>query len=216
MDSTAKKLIALQEKWKSIGPVPDAQNDKVWKRFRGACDTFFKKREVVMKEKHGAEKENLSMKYDIIAKVEKLSEEEDGTKAFEELRNLQKAWMAIGFVPFKNKNDVQNKYKTAVDAIYNKFRQSAEENKALRMKEHYELLAGAPNGNDKMRYEERGILDKLRGLRENAETLKNNIEFFAKSKNADALKKQIEQKIQVANQQISRLEEELKVLRSFR
>src|SRR5690606_12981477 len=45
MDSTAKKLIALQEKWKSIGPVPDAQNDKVWKRFRGACDTFFKKRE---------------------------------------------------------------------------------------------------------------------------------------------------------------------------
>ena len=78
------------------------------------------------------------------------------------------------------------------------------------------MLSTSPNGDDKMRHEERVINDKLRMLREDAATLKNNIEFFAKSKNADALRKQIEQKIETANHQIAKLQEELKVLRSFR
>jgi hypothetical protein len=124
--------------------------------------------------------------------------------------------MAIGFVPIRAKADLQNRYSKSVDAIYKKFKQSADENKTLRVKEHYEMLSTSPNGDDKMRHEERVINDKLRMLREDAATLKNNIEFFAKSKNADALRKQIEQKIETSNHQIAKLQEELKVLRSYR
>ena len=77
-------------------------------------------------------------------------------------------------------------------------------------------MSTAPNGDDKIRYEERQINDKLRALRDDAATLKNNIEFFAKSKNADALRKQIEEKIEVSNQQITKLQEELKLIQSYR
>lgn len=84
------------------------------------------------------------------------------------------------------------------------------------MKEHYEMLANAPNGDDKLKYEERHLNDKLKMLKDDVETLNNNIGFFAKSKTADAYKLQIEQKIETANAQIAKLAEELKVLRSFK
>jgi hypothetical protein len=215
-DLTSKQLIALQEKWKSIGPVPESKNEQVWQRFRAACDHFFKRKDEFYKEKNAGEKVNLANKEAVIQKVTKLSESEDSNAVFAELKKLQQEWLSIGFVPIKSKNDLQTRYSKAVDAIYKKFKQSADANKSQRVKEHYEMLATAPNGEDKMRHEERIINDKLRLLKEDAETLRNNIEFFAKSKNADALKKQFEQKIESANQQIAKLQEELKVLRAIK
>jgi hypothetical protein len=215
-DATAKLLISLQEKWKSIGPVHESKNEEIWLRFRSACDKFFKRKEEFYKVKNVGEKENQVVKERIIADVTKLLENEEMNSSFEQLKALQKEWNSLGFVPIKVKADLQNKYSKAVDAIYKKFKQSADENKAFRFKEHLETLSTAPNGDDKIRYEERQINDKLRVLREDAATLKNNIEFFAKSKNADALRKQIEQKIEVANQQIAKLQEELKLIQSYR
>ncbi len=215
-DVAGKLLISLQEKWRSIGPVPDNMNDKVWGRFRKACDGFFAKRDEYYKERNAGEKENLTAKQDIIKAAEKLIETEDGAAAFAELRKLQQQWMSIGFVPIKAKADLQTNYNKAIDAVYKKFKQSADENKQLRMKEHYELLSTAPNGDDKLKYEERNLNDKLKGLKDEVETLNNNIEFFAKSKNADTLRKQIEQKIEVINVQIAKIQEELKVLRTFK
>lgn len=215
-DATSKYLIALQEKWRSIGPVPDHMNEKIWARFRTACDVFFKRKDEFYKQKNAGEKENQTIKERIIKDVVALQGMEDSVTAFEQLKKLQQEWMSVGFVPIRVKNELQHKYSTAVDVIYKKFKKSADESKSMRMKEHFELLSTAPNGDDKLRHEERIINDKLRMLREDAATLKNNIEFFAKSKNADALKKQIEKKIELANQQIARLQEELKVLRTFR
>lgn len=215
-DATSKHLIALQEKWRSIGPVPDHMNEKIWARFRMACDTFFKRKDAFYKVKNAGERENQVVKERIIADVLALSSTEDSQQAFEQLKKLQQEWMSVGFVPIKVKNELQHKYSTAVDAVYKKYKKTADESKSMKMKEHFELLSTAPNGDDKLRFEERVISDKLKLLREDAETLKNNIEFFAKSKNADALKKQIEKKIEVAYEQIQKLQDELKVLRTFK
>lgn len=215
-DATSKHLISLQEKWKSIGPVHESKNELIWNRFRSACDKFFKRKEEFYKEKNAGEKDNQITKERIISDVQKLMEIEESAPAFAQLKKLQQEWLTVGFVPIKVKNDLQHRYSKAVDAIYKKFKQSADENKSLRVKEHFEMLASAPNGDDKLKYEERAITDKIKLLKEDSETLKNNIEFFAKSKNADALRKQIEQKIEAANQQIAKLQEELKVVRSYR
>ena len=215
-DATAKLLISLQEKWRSIGPVHESKNEEIWSRFRSACDKFFKRKEEFYKVKNVGEKENQTIKERIIADATALLAIEEMGPSFEELRKLQKEWNSLGFVPIKVKADLQNRYSKAVDAIYKKFKQTADDNKAFRFKEHLDTLSTAPNGDDKIRYEERQINDKLRALRDDAATLKNNIEFFAKSKNADALRKQIEEKIEVSNQQITKLQEELKLIQSYR
>ena len=215
-DATAKLLISLQEKWRSIGPVHESKNEEIWLRFRSACDKFFKRKEEFYKVKNVGEKENQTIKERIIADATALLAIEEMGPSFEELRKLQKEWNSLGFVPIKVKADLQNRYSKAVDAIYKKFKQTADDNKAFRFKEHLDTLSTAPNGDDKIRYEERQINDKLRALRDDAATLKNNIEFFAQSKNEDALRKQIEEKIEVSNQQITKLQEELKLIQSYR
>src|SRR5262249_41082471 len=49
----SEELKGLQARWKGIGPAPRRQADAVWKRFRGACDTFFARRqEDLKKRKH--------------------------------------------------------------------------------------------------------------------------------------------------------------------
>ena len=39
--STTQVLIKMQKDWKDLGPVPKKHSDKIWKRFRVACDEFF-------------------------------------------------------------------------------------------------------------------------------------------------------------------------------
>lgn len=215
-DSGAKELISLQEKWKSIGPVSENMNEKIWLRFRTACDKFFNQRNEFYKHKNVEEKTNQTEKETIINSIQQLLESEDVSYVFEELRKLQLQWNQIGYVPIKVKQDLAQNYSKAVDALYKKFKQASEENKQLRVKEHFELLASSPNGADKLKHEERQLLDKIRMLKENVETLNNNIGFFAKSKKADEFKLQIEQKINTANSQIEKLQADLKVLRTLK
>jgi hypothetical protein len=215
-DSGAKELISLQEKWKSIGPVSENMNEKIWLRFRTACDKFFNQRNEFYKHKNVEEKTNQTEKETIINSIQQLLDSEDVSYVFEELRKLQLQWNQIGYVPIKVKQDLAQNYSKAVDALYKKFKQASEENKQLRVKEHFELLASSPNGADKLKHEERQLLDKIRLLKENVETLNNNIGFFAKSKKADEFKLQIEQKINTANSQIEKLQADLKVLRTLK
>ena len=43
---SAEELLQLQQEWKSIGATNRKVSEKVWQRFRGACDEFFaRKRE---------------------------------------------------------------------------------------------------------------------------------------------------------------------------
>jgi hypothetical protein len=45
--ATTDALIKLQKEWKEIGPVPRKQSEKIWKRFRKACDSFFEKNQAI-------------------------------------------------------------------------------------------------------------------------------------------------------------------------
>jgi hypothetical protein len=43
-DDTATAMKRLQAEWKRVGPLPRAEGDALWQRFRGACDRFFDRR----------------------------------------------------------------------------------------------------------------------------------------------------------------------------
>src|SRR5439155_12293808 len=43
-DATTTVMKRLQAEWKESGPLPRAQSDALWQRFRTACDRFFERR----------------------------------------------------------------------------------------------------------------------------------------------------------------------------
>ena len=83
-ESTAVALKQLQAEWKKVGPIPRRQSDKVWKRFRGACDTFFERRKPHLEEQIAEYREAMDAKEAIIAEIESLITDEAKTTPWQD------------------------------------------------------------------------------------------------------------------------------------
>lgn len=214
LNFTTKEFIKLQEEWKNSGPVPDSVSQTLWKRFRKACDEFFNRKQQYFDGRKGAEMENLQKKQAIIAEMEELQKSDDGDEVLAKLKDFQTRWNAIGFVPLKNKKDIGDKYHELLDIIYKKFRQNRDSYKRAHLNEHYNQIANQPGGDKKLGDDERRLREKIKALKTEIETWENNIEFFARSKNADKFRKDIEDKIAKVNSQIDGMNKELAALRA--
>jgi len=213
---TTEELLKLQEAWKKIGPAPEAKNDEVWKRFRSAFDAFFERKNQAFKARQSAEKENLKIKTGIVEALEALAAEESNDDVFARLKALQNQWMQTGFVPMSQKEALQKRFQKISDELYGRFRKNRDEVKQSLMKEHFETMAGSPDGANRLKFEERRIRDRITALRGELSTMENNMAFFSRSKGADSFLKQFEEKKLQLEQQIKRLEQELKTIRNVK
>ncbi len=112
---TTEELIALQQRWKEIGPVPHKQSDKVWKRFRTACDTFFERKTKHFSEIDNSFGSNLQKKLELIKQIEEFTHQRKCTESLDKLKEFQRQWSEIGFVPLKDKEEVHEKYREAIN-----------------------------------------------------------------------------------------------------
>lgn len=212
-----KEILKLQEEWKGIGPVPDKVSNAVWKRFRKACDTFFNAKQNHYNSQKTTELENQKKKEAIIARIETLAKDKDAKKEdiLAELKTIQAEWREIGFVPFKAKNAIQKKYNEASDSVYAKFKINKDNLKAGQLKDHYESLVELPNGVQQLMDEERKLRKKIDFLNGEIDTWETNIQFFARSKNADKLKAEIGAKVAKAQEQVQRMSKEKRMIRQL-
>lgn len=213
-EETSKEFISLQEEWKRSGHLSEAISNDLWKRFRAACDVFFNKRQEILNQNKSKETENLSIKQNIISEVESLLNNENIDETFVRVKELQEKWNSIGFVPIKNKKKIAEQYHEVIDKIYKKFHKNRENYKQAHLNEHYRDIAKRPDGNKKLGDEERRIREKIGGLKYEISTWENNIGFFTRSKNAEKLKKEIEEKIIKVNEQIEKLKNDLAALKA--
>lgn len=214
--ATGKAIIALQAEWKKIGPVPEKVNQAIWKRFRGACDTFFEAKNQAFSGKREEEKANLQKKEELIVALEELANKDiDHKQAFEELKKINAEWRAAGFVPHKDVKRISNAYDTANNAVYTKYSGQIEAAKAANLNEHYKhIKESSPNGIKELENEERNIKRRITTLNEEVASIERNMSFFSKSKTADKMLKDFDAKIEKAKKQIDKLKKELGVIKS--
>jgi hypothetical protein len=209
------ELKRMQEQWKKIGPVPEKISDVIWKRFRTACDTFFEKKAQHFASQVEEQKQNLETKKQLIVKLEELFNREEGTNILADLKAVQDSWNNTGFVPMGEKERINKQYQELNDKVFNKFRQANQELRDMKEKGHLEAMVNAPNGAQKIKREEKFVLDKIRGLRSDIDTWENNLGFFAKASSDNPMVVQITDKIKGAQRQIQQLEDKLKTIREF-
>jgi len=210
---TTDKLINLQRQWKEIGAVPRKQSNAVWKRFRTACDTFFNN-----KTKHfsGVENEhstNLKQKQMLIAEIEAFITSDNPAENLDALQSFQRRWTEIGFVPFKEKDKLQTAYRAALDKQFQSFKVSDSDKKLMRFKSRVnEMQNASDKGNRAMRSEREKLVTKLRQLEADIALWENNIGFFAKSKNAESMIAEVNNKISKAKEEIKLIEEKIQLI----
>ena len=192
---TTDQFIALQKQWKEIGPVPRKKSELLWKRFRAACDEFFAERDKQAKPENDFYG-NLKAKQRLIEEIKayELKGDESDAAAMQEFR---KRWQEIGFVPFKEKDNVTKAYKEALQAKF----PAPGRNNARRGR------GGRPALSEKDR-----LIQKYNQLEQDIVTYENNIGFFSMSKNAEPLIKQMQDRIAEAKKELNSLADQIRAL----
>jgi hypothetical protein len=210
--ATSDALIKLQKEWKEIGPVPRKQSERCWKRFRKACDHFFNRKTEFFAALDTSYEDNLKGKLAIIDELEKFDAGGDVQAAFERLKELQRRWTEIGFVPFNLKDEITNKYRAAINKEFDKLKIADEDKSILKYKTKLDNLKANPKASRKVRNERDKFFTKIKQLESDIVLWENNIGFFAKSTNADTMIREVEEKIDSAKKLIKTLEEKVKMI----
>lgn len=208
---TTKKIINLQKQWKEIGNVPRKDSDKTWKRFRKACDEFFKRKEENFKGKIEEQEENLNKKQEIIKTLLGFAKSDDPKKDIEILKEIQKQWNAIGYTPIKNKNEVNESFYSLINKAFDDIK--IEKTKAELIKFELKIEAIISQSKSKFDNEKIKLQNQISKIKSEILQLENNIGFFAKGSNKyiDEINKNIEKK----NQSVVLLNKKLNIIKNI-
>ena len=111
---------AIQEAWKTIGPVPLAQSKNLWASFNALMDRFYDNRSIYFELKELDRKKNLESKLELCEKAEGLKEVEDLKEAIRILNELHEEFKHLGPVPREEQEQVWVRFKAASDVIYDR------------------------------------------------------------------------------------------------
>ena len=154
-ENKTQEIIALQNKWKTIGFAPQKMNVKIFERFRKACDEFFHKKGDFFKTLKEGMNENLDKKRALCEKAEALKDSTDWKATADELTKLQKEWKTIGPVAKKYSDAVWKRFISACDYF---FEQKNKATSSQRSVEQENLE------------KKKAIVDKLASIDENMDT----------------------------------------------
>lgn len=117
-ENKTQEVIALQNKWKTIGFAPQKMNVKIFERFRKACDEFFRKKGEFFRQLKEGMNENLEKKKALCEKAEALKDSTDWKETADILSKLQKEWKTIGPVQKKHSDLIWKRFISACDYFF--------------------------------------------------------------------------------------------------
>ena len=192
-NALSKEIEDIQKQWRGIGFASKKENQKIYDRFRAACDKFFENRD-----KHGRPENdfygNLKAKRKLIEEIQAYVPADAEADAAAQQEFTDK-WQAIGFVPFKEK-----------DAVNAAFREAMQE----KFPGYGSRQPRGGRGPAKPRSEKDILIQRYNTLQSEIDTYENNIGFFAMSKNAEALIQQMQKRIEDAKGELKELEAKIR------
>jgi len=209
--TAAEKIIKFQKAWKEIGNAGQRFENKLWSEFRAACDVFFNARTLANKEQDDALLVNLKAKEDLISEIENYVVSEK-SKALADFKQFSQRFAALGHVPVAKKESIYNSYKKALDEKYNALKLEGNERSAVLFSVKLETINSSPDRSKLLQKERSDIKRQIDVLTSEMLQYENNLGFFAKSKGADVLRKEVEQKIDKSKEEILRLKTKLKLI----
>ena len=210
--STSEKLIRLQKEWKNSGNAGQRFENKLWSEFRSTCDVFFNARETNLKEQEAELITNLESKKQILELLTNFVASGEKLTDLNALKEFADSWKAIGSVPAEGRDELYQSYKKILDAHYEKLQIDPAEKELIIYKARFESLPAGTDRIQSIQREKTFIRKQIDQLNAEINQMENNLSFFAKSKGADALRKEVDGKIQQIHQRISVFKQKLKAI----
>ena len=117
-NEAGKQMDELLAEWKTIGYATKKENQKIYERFRAACDTFYARKREYYTSVKDTMNENVSRKISLIEQAEALKDSTDWKKTTDQFISLQKQWKEIGYVPRKKADQLWKRFRAACNAFF--------------------------------------------------------------------------------------------------
>ena len=201
-NNLSKEIEAIQAEWRKIGFATRKENQKVYDRFRAACDKFFERKRASFTDFKDSMNANLEKKMAIIEEAESLSTSTDWKATAARLMELQKQWKEIGAVPRKKSEQLWKRFRTACDTFFQAREANRKEAAARRESNRGERRSQA-SPKDRLK-------EQFNQLQQEIQTYENNIGFFGMSKGAEQLKAQMQQRIDAAKAKLEDIKKQIR------
>lgn len=213
--TTTDRIISFQKEWKKIGPAPKKYSNKVWARFRAACDAFFNNKNAFFKDIDEEQEKNLELKKALLEEIKQFSLSGNNEEDIAKLKEFQSRWGAIGFVPIKTKDTIQEEFRNLMNTWFDKLNLDEFDRNLERFRAKLSTLEVGGNKEYKIINEREKLIAKIRQLETDVNTWENNIGFIAKSNKSQGLINELYSKIGKTKQRLALLQEKLKALDSL-
>lgn len=128
-----KEVMALQNKWKTIGFAPKKANVKIFERYRAACDVYFGKKSEFYKSIKETMDKNLELKRALCEQAEALKDSTDWKEATDKMIALQKEWKTIGSVARKHSDAIWKRFISACDYFFEQKNKNVSSQKSVEL-----------------------------------------------------------------------------------
>lgn len=210
-DTSTKEILQLQKDWKEAGQIDQWDENKLWKRFREACDTFFNAKRDRFSERDAEQLKNLEKKEELIQRIEAFQPGGNTEEDVKTLRDFSVEWKSISHVPFKEKERIWEKYKKVLDSKYDAMKLDSSQAHLLKFRNNVEMLSQSEGSGHLIRKEKNFIVEKINKLQATINQYENNLGFFRNTKNTGDLLKEVEQNLNRAKEEMEFLKKKLKV-----
>lgn len=209
--NATKTIIDLQRDWKTIGHVPLKHKDKIYERFKKACDGYFEVKRNAQKEIQNEAKNQLKSKIDYVNKIELVEPNTIVTVA--QINTILEEWKAL---PQSADLDYSKVYMRFAEVIKLKLKDVIDADELKKDAIYAKLLNDAlkfnPDYEKELQFRERKLRKEIRDIEDNMAQYANNMEFFARAKNADAIRKEFTDKVAEEQKKLEIFKSRLKIM----
>ncbi len=215
-EDATKEILQLQKDWKEAGHVEPWEENRLWKKFRDACDKFFSGKREQFKSRDNEQITNLEKKEELVKRVESFVPSGNVEEDLKSLRGFSDEWKTISHVPFKEKQKIWERFKNALDAKYDGMKMESKDRHMHKFRNNVEMLSRSDESGHHMRKEQNLIKDKIHKLQAMINQYENNLGFFRNSKNMGGLLAEVESNLSNAKDELKLLQEKLKMFTEVR
>ena len=198
--ATTPKVIALQRKWKEMGPVSRKQNDKAWKLFRKACNDYF----ALLDDRKNKLSEGEQQAFEEKDKLLKKLQSEEGLDRTS-IDQLIEEWTKIGSVGQKT-NQINSEF---VATIENALKKLGEDKESIASFKYQLKLKLMGDRTELIQKEKSQIKQRLDKAKQEYIQLETNMEFFSKSSSENPLVSKVMKDLEKQKKTIDGLQQKL-------
>ncbi|WP_442845455.1 DUF349 domain-containing protein [Leeuwenhoekiella sp. H156] len=211
--ATIDLMKKIQSDWKKIGHVPRKDSDKIWKRFKKACNHFFDKLHAEKKEILEEEKNNLDDKNALLEKVKELKLSGEPQEDLKTIKAVIKEWKDTGRVPHSKKN-IEQEFNKVLDGLFKKLDLSRKESELIKYDNRVAAIADE-DGDQALNKERYFITKKIDEVKAEINQLENNLGFFQHVPDDNPMVKEVHKNIAEHKKTLEIWKAKLKKLKSL-